>query len=68
MRELAHVDIEQTIPLGNVRAALNVRDNRTVKSILARHGIPLLALSRGSHALRRSDYDLLLNRASQVQK
>ena len=64
MRELAHVDIENTIPLPAVRAALHIKTNRTLKSILARHGIPTIVLTPGSQALRRSHYDLLLSRAS----
>ena len=64
MRELAH-DIESTIPLPAVRAALCIKTNRTLKAICARHGIPIVTFSPGSKALRRSSYDLLLQRATE---
>ena len=50
------------IHFGAVKAALGIETNRALKSICARHNIPIVTLSPQVKALKQSDYELLLER------
>lgn len=50
--------------LSEVRDAMRFKSNRALKAACERYGVPILDLSRQSKALRQSDYELLLARAS----
>ena len=63
MREFAQTEIESTVSFKAVRYALGVTDNRTLKAACEKFNIPIVVLSKTSKALRKSDYDLLLQRA-----
>jgi hypothetical protein len=52
------------IHFGAVKAALGIETSRTLKSVCARHGIPIVALSPQMKALTTESYQLLLIRAS----
>ncbi len=64
MANAANADIERFIPFKQVQEALNVGCHKTMKRILARHNIPLTELSRSNRGLMRSNFDLLVARAS----
>ncbi|MDA9539641.1 hypothetical protein ACM41_26435 [Bradyrhizobium sp. CCBAU 21362] len=50
--------------LSEVRDAMRFKSNRSLKAACERHGVPILDISRQTKALRHSDYELLLSRAS----
>lgn len=61
-------DLEMIHPLSEVRRALRLADNRSVRAACERFGVPVLDISRQSKALRHSDYQLLLTRAATPAK
>lgn len=50
--------------LSEVRDAMRFKSNRSLRAACDRHGVPILDISRQTKALRHSDYELLLSRAS----
>ncbi len=40
------------------------KDSRAVKTLSARYAVPIMRLNKRQYALKQSDYDLLLSRAS----
>jgi hypothetical protein len=47
--------------------ALGFESTRAVKRLCERHEIPVIKLNKRVNALRASDYELLLQRASQLE-
>jgi hypothetical protein len=61
---LLEANMTKLIHFGAVKAALGIETNRTLKSLCARHGIPIVTLSPQMKALTAESYALLLQRAS----
>lgn len=58
------MSIETLVHFPEVASALGFESTRAVKSLCARHQIPVVRLNKRQYALRTSHFELLLVRAS----
>jgi hypothetical protein len=56
--------LPQLIPIPEVTKALGFTSTRPAIAALERHGVKVIKLSKMRHAIKRSDFDLLLEKAS----
>jgi hypothetical protein len=59
--------LPRLVKFPDVRKALDYADNRSVRKACKRFSIPIVALNSRVLALKQSDFETLLNRASRLE-